>query len=190
MKFAGLLAFLPAVVMALPSGAEPVLAPTRVSGRQTANTVTDQLLFSSTLPQFTARRNAKNPATLDWTSDGCSSSPDNPFNFPFVPACHRHDFGYRNYKKQSRFTDANRLRIDENFKKDLLYQCSSNGHGVVCRALADVYYAAVRAFGGSGASKREGETQEELIAIYEEKVAYYNKVVAEAQASGELWSLE
>jgi hypothetical protein len=86
--------------------------------RQTAQTVTDQLLFGMTLPSFTSRRNAKNPPTLDWSSDNCSNSPDNPLGFPFSPACHRHDFGYRNYKKQSRFTDSARLRIDNNFKTE------------------------------------------------------------------------
>src|SRR6478735_5810091 len=109
MKFT-ILALLPAV-LALPTGEN-----VSVSKRQSANTVTDQLLFSVTLPQFTARRNARDPPTLDWTSDGCTSSPDNPFGFPFVPACNRHDFGYNNYRKQSRFTVSAKARIDSNFK--------------------------------------------------------------------------
>lgn len=56
----------------------------------------------------------------------------------------------------------------------------------VCEALADVYYAAVRAFGGSTQSKRD----EDLVKVYEEKVAIYNQLVAEAQEKGELWSLD
>ena len=115
MKFS-VFALLPAVALALPTSGETSAATVTV--RQTASTITDQLLFQSTLPQFTAKRNARDPPTLDWASDGCSSSPDNPFGFPFVPACHRHDFGYRNYKVQARFTDANRLKIDDNFKKE------------------------------------------------------------------------
>ncbi|CAP65627.1 uncharacterized protein PODANS_6_11160 [Podospora anserina S mat+] len=177
-----LLAFLPAVL------ALPAADSSGIASRQTAVATTDNYIFTLTLPQFTVRRNNRNPASLDWSSDGCSNSPDNPFGFPFTPACHRHDFGYRNYKKQSRFTDANRKRIDDKFKVDLLYQCSSNGHGAVCRALADVYHAAVRAFGGSGASKREEE--EDWVKIYEEKLAIYNELVKEAQATGELWTLE
>lgn len=86
--------------------------------RQDINTVTDQLLFSSTLPQFEARRNAKDPPSLDWSSDGCTSSPDNPFGFPFLPACHRHDFGYQNYRIQKRFTKAAKAKIDSNFKSE------------------------------------------------------------------------
>ncbi|KAK4223794.1 prokaryotic phospholipase A2-domain-containing protein [Podospora fimiseda] len=190
MKFS-ILALLP-VALALPTTEQPTGTLTT---RQSATTITDQLIFSSTLPQFTARRNARNPSNLDWSSDGCSNSPDNPFGFPFTPACHRHDFGYRNYKAQSRFTDANRLRIDDKFKADLKYQCSSNGHGSVCNGLADVYYSAVRAFGG-GSKKREADlaeldlTHEELVAIYEEKVAIYNALVKEAQEKGELWTLD
>lgn len=111
MKFT-LLALLPAV-LALPTGEDA-----SVSKRQSANTVTDQLLFSVTLPQFTARRNARNPPTLDWTSDGCTSSPDNPFGFPFIPACNRHDFGYHNYRKQTRFTVSAKAKIDNNFKTE------------------------------------------------------------------------
>ena len=71
--------------------------------RETAVQATDRLLFSSTISQFIAARNAKNPAGLDWSSDGCSSSPDNPLGFDFENSCYRHDFGYRNTKAQSRF---------------------------------------------------------------------------------------
>ena len=56
----------------------------------------------------------------------------------------------------------------------------------VCEALADVYYAAVRAFGGSTQGKRD----DNLVREYQEKLAIYNKLVAEAQAAGELWRLD
>lgn len=85
---------------------------------ETAVAVTDQILFSISLPAFTTRRNARNPPTLNWSSDDCTSSPDNPLGFPFKPACHRHDFGYNNYRAQNRFTTANKLSIDDNFKKE------------------------------------------------------------------------
>jgi hypothetical protein len=54
----------------------------------------------------------------------------------------------------------------------------------VCRALADVYYAAVRAFGGDDATP--GKRDEDLVAVYEEKLAIYNSLVEEAQKNGEL----
>jgi hypothetical protein len=112
--FASILS-LASAVLAFPAPGETVGSLVQ---RQTANQITDQYLFSITLPAFTAKRNARDPPTLIWDSDGCSSSPDNPFGFPFVPACHRHDFGYRNYKAQNRFTDAGKLSIDDNFKKE------------------------------------------------------------------------
>lgn len=69
----------------------------------------------------------------------------------------------------------------------LYHQCSSVGARGVCEALADVYYAAVRAFGGSTQSEKRDD---DLVREYEEKLAIYNKLVAEAQDKGELWRLE
>ncbi|GJN72528.1 hypothetical protein PLICBS_006601 [Purpureocillium lilacinum] len=174
-----------AAVLALASVAiaAPVAdATTSIAERQSSNAVTDQLLFSLTLPQFTARRNKKDPATLDWSSDGCTSSPDNPFGFPFLPGCHRHDFGYQNYRAQARFTKAAKAKIDLNFKTDLYYQCQGVSAKGACQALADVYYEAVRRFGGGDATKRE--EQEEVDRAYKEAVARYEKAVKEAQEEG------
>ncbi|PPK67487.1 phospholipase [Actinokineospora auranticolor] len=108
---------------------------------------TDGYLFGQSLNQFQSTRAAQPYANqLDWSSDGCSNSPDNPFGFNFVKACYRHDFGYRNYKRQGRFTEDNRLRIDNNFKSDLYTICAGNW---ACNRTADIYYAAVRQFGNS-----------------------------------------
>lgn len=113
-------------------------------------TVTDDYLFSKSLSDFSSIRNqAPHSDQLDWSSDGCSWSPDNPFGFRFLPACHRHDFGYRNYKRQSRFDETTRLRIDDNFKSDMYHQCGGNW---ACKRTADTYYAAVRKFGASTVS--------------------------------------
>lgn len=127
MKFNALaLAALPAVAVAVSSGSVK---------RQSAEASTDELLFSVSLPTFISRRDALDPPGLDWSSNSCSYSPDNPFGFPFEcvlynlrgcevandvlsPACMRHDFGYRNYKAQDRFTDAGKLSIDDNFKDE------------------------------------------------------------------------
>ena len=173
MKFSAVLLSLVGNALALPH---------ILSNRQSIQSTTDTLLFSISLPDFIARRNARNPPSLDWESDNCTSSPDNPLGFRFTPACNRHDFGYHNYRNQNRFSAANKLNIDNNFKKDLYYQCSRESFAGICRALADVYYAAVRAFGGSDASKRE--VQDELVQEYEEKLAIYNKMVEEAKAAG------
>ncbi|KAK0702955.1 phospholipase A2 [Lasiosphaeria miniovina] len=185
MKLIPLLVSLAPAVLGLPAAAGSDTA-SLVESRQSANTITDQYLFSITLPAFIAKRNARDPSTLDWSSDGCTDSPDNPFGFPFVPACNRHDFGYNNYRAQSRFTKAAKAKIDTNFKSDLYYQCGTVGLQSICKALADVYYAAVKAFGGSDATKRE----EDLVQEYEQKLAIYNQLVKEAQQKGELWTID
>lgn len=73
----------------------------------------------------------------------------------------------------------------------LYFQCQTSSVQSVCNALADVYYAAVRAFGGGDASpgKRE-QSQEDLVAVYEEKLEIYNNAVKDAQDKGLLPILE
>jgi hypothetical protein len=60
-----------------------VSAPSSLLPRQSSLTsVTDSYVFSISISQFINNRNGQvGPAELDWTSDGCSSSPDNPFGF-------------------------------------------------------------------------------------------------------------
>jgi Prokaryotic phospholipase A2 len=136
-----------------------IVPPFTLFSRQTPEleAATDRLLFATSMQDFLAARAAQDPPGLDWSSDGCSDSPDDPFGFNFNPSCERHDFGYRNYKKQDRFTDANKLRIDNNFKQDMFDECATEDEqgilgeiGVgkdVCEATATVYYEAVRTFG-------------------------------------------
>jgi hypothetical protein len=85
---------------------------------------------------------------FDWTTDYCSSSPDNPFGFPFSRSCARHDFGYRNYKAAGAFS-ANKSRLDNAFYEDLKRVCAgySGGTKSACNSTAWTYYQAVRAFG-------------------------------------------
>ncbi|MGP4084712.1 phospholipase [Streptomyces sp. KR55] len=85
---------------------------------------------------------------FDWSTDYCSSSPDNPFGFPFAMSCARHDFGYRNYKAAGAF-DANKARLDSAFYEDLKRVCNnySGGTKTACNSTAWTYYQAVRAFG-------------------------------------------
>ncbi|AVH60583.1 MULTISPECIES: phospholipase [Streptomyces] len=85
---------------------------------------------------------------FDWSTDYCSSSPDNPFGFPFSMSCARHDFGYRNYKAAGSF-DANKSRLDSAFYEDLKRVCAvySGGTKTACNSTAWTYYQAVRAFG-------------------------------------------
>lgn len=108
--------------------------------------VTDDYTFNRSLSEFGLIRSQRPYADqLDWSSDGCSMSPDDPFGFTFLPACHRHDFGYRNYRLQDRFTEDNRLALDNKFRSDMYDICGWNWW---CRRTADVYYWAARQFGG------------------------------------------
>lgn len=113
MKYTSILAAVLPLATAIPADRD-----TAIVSRETLEQLTDRYLFSLSLPDFSSRRNDRDPATVDWTSDGCTSSPDNPFGFPFVPACHRHDFGYRNYRLQTRFTQENKKRVDDNFRDE------------------------------------------------------------------------
>jgi hypothetical protein len=86
--------------------------------------------------------------TLNWSTDYCSSSPDNPLGFDFALSCYRHDFGYRNYKEMGQFS-ANKSRLDSAFYEDLKRRCARYNWAVrpACYSLAWTYYQAVRAFG-------------------------------------------
>jgi hypothetical protein len=113
-------------------------------------TTTDNYVFELDLNEFQSKRDSKSPSCCDWTTDGCSKAPDKFRDFSFTRACHRHDFGYRNSKKQKRFTEALRKKIDDQFKKDLYGLCDKAPKGAVkgCKTLADTYYAGVRICGG------------------------------------------
>lgn len=86
--------------------------------------------------------------TFDWSTDYCSTSPDNPFGFPFAMSCARHDFGYRNYKAAGTFS-ANKSRLDSALYEDLKRVCArySGGTKTSCDGTAWTYYQAVKAFG-------------------------------------------
>lgn len=112
---------------------------------ESIQTITDDYLFSKSLSSFESIRNSKPyPDQLDWSSDACSWSPDKPLGFDFKPGCHRHDFGYRNYKRQGRFNDTSKKRIDDNFYGDLKGICGGNAS---CNGTAWIYYQAVRNLG-------------------------------------------
>ena len=85
---------------------------------------------------------------FDWSTDYCSSSPDNPLGFDFKLSCYRHDFGYRNYKAIGAFP-ANKSRVDSAFYSDLKRKCATYNSVVrpACTSLAWTYYQAVSVFG-------------------------------------------
>ena len=125
--------------------------------------VTDEHVFATPLPQFTAvRATTPHADQLDWTSDACSYSPDAPFGHAFTPACDRHDFGYRNYGKNTSTpgvhlkldpTSARKKAIDSRFYSNMKKQCDDKyGNPVTtgaCKVAAKTFYTAVDKFGGS-----------------------------------------
>lgn len=119
--------------------------------------VTDEFLFVDSLSDFTEAK-AEKPYgdQLDWSSDSCSYSPDKPFGYDFSTSCDRHDFGYRNYQAQQRFSEDNRHRIDDNFKEDMYEGCADDAG---CKSAANVYYWAVRQFGNVGAGQAAEHAQ-------------------------------
>lgn len=170
-----------------------VSAPAALVSRQASlEQVTDSYMFDISIDEFITNRNTKNPPELDWSSNGCTASPDNPFGFDcmfsyllplssslfhplfsvfhlmnalslllilihmltVINSCYRHDFGYRNFKAQNRF-EANKARIDDNFKTDMFNQCANESAKGPCEATATLYYEAVKAFG-----RRDLETAE------------------------------
>ncbi|MBV2367101.1 phospholipase [Streptomonospora nanhaiensis] len=158
--------------------------------------VTDTYLYDLSLTAFIETRDqAPYSDQLDWSSDSCSWSPDQPIGYDFDPGCKRHDFGYRNYELQARFTEENRLRIDDNFRDDLYGICDGDW---LCRGVADIYYAAVRQFGGSGATTADAlraagaqEQAEELAAVHEhlraaDTQAEANALIAEFEAENDV----
>ncbi|WP_373872630.1 phospholipase [Actinoplanes couchii] len=111
------------------------------------------MAFPTPMADFmAAKARAADGTYLDWTDNGCSvpgGHGDRPGGFYFGYACVRHDFGYRNYKRQTRFSQENRLRIDGNFKNDMYAVCARHrlAIGSTCRKYAQAYYAAVRRWG-------------------------------------------
>lgn len=137
----------------------------------------ETLVFALPLNEFVAlaRQQSESDKWFDWSTDYCSA----PFvgnsgrTFDFTESCVRHDFAYRNYKlldlrysclhrrsqqicasDSARFTrywnSKTRLRIDQNFRNDMLRHCSSRFilDYVPCKAWASVFYRAVRVAGG------------------------------------------
>ena len=93
---------------------------------------------------------------FDWSTDYCSSSPDNPLGFNFELSCWHHDFGYRNYKAIGAFS-ANKPRVDSMFYADLKRSCDRYNAVLQppCDALAWVYYQAVVVFGSLAAVQQK-----------------------------------
>ncbi|MFG2341453.1 phospholipase [Streptomyces yangpuensis] len=85
---------------------------------------------------------------FDWSTDQCTTSPDNPLGFPFAAACARHDFGYRNHRAAGLFPAA-KARLDDAFHADMKRVCAryTGSRKRSCDGTAWTYYQAVRLLG-------------------------------------------
>ncbi|MEU8229646.1 phospholipase [Actinoplanes sp. NPDC048967] len=138
------------LISALALLAPPVAASAAADSKATVLARWTQTAASSSTAWNDARLNRAPWAGygFDWTTDYCSSSPDNPLGFNFSLSCWRHDFGYRNYKDLGTFS-ANKDRLDDMFYADLKRKCAtySTVTRPACYSLAWTYYQAVSIFG-------------------------------------------
>jgi len=122
----------------------------------------------------TARQNQAAWAAyqFDWSTDYCSTSPDQPLGFDFRLSCQRHDWGYRNYKAMNQFS-ANKSRLDDAFYEDLRRKCATYNSFVrpACNSLAWTYYQAVRQFGNLAVAKADLDRAASLKAAGEARAA-------------------
>jgi hypothetical protein len=77
--------------LAATSASSPIAFVERQSNENVTLTLlqtTDRLLFNTSIADFLTARNAREGIELglDWTADGCSSSPDDPFGFDCKPS--------------------------------------------------------------------------------------------------------
>ena len=146
---AGLATAAAVLAFATPASAAPADKPQVLSSWT-------QTSASSYQSWVSARANQGNWSAygFNWSTDYCSSSPDNPFGFPFQTSCARHDFGYRNYKEAGTFS-ANKERLDNAFYADLKRVCSqySGVKKTSCDSTAWTYYQAVKILGVSAAER-------------------------------------
>ena len=155
-SFAGLVAALVVGLFGLIATAQPaVAAPADKPAVLASWTQTSASSYSAF---FAARadQGAWSAYGFNWSTDYCSSSPDNPFGFPFANSCVRHDFGYRNYKAIGTFS-ANKSRLDSMLYADLQRVCArySGATKAACNSTAWTYYQAVRVFGSVVVTQRD-----------------------------------
>lgn len=138
-------AILSLATAALVTACAPAPGP-QIGGRLLARA---EVEMEVALPTFVEHR-ADRGTPFDWSSDGCSNSPDHPFGFDFTAACLRHDFGYRNFLRGLRLdpTPARKAGIDARLAADLDTICARHAlWRQFCNQVANLYVWAVRVVG-------------------------------------------
>lgn len=122
----------------------------------------DTLVFRTSLDSFlrTAARPSVSDSSFDWSTDHCSAPlvGSTGRSFDFTPACTRHDFAYRNYKRADMagaqrgqwWNSRMRQRIDHQFHQDMLDHCArrASTDRPTCRLWAETFFRMVRIAGG------------------------------------------
>jgi hypothetical protein len=114
------------------------------------------VMFRTSLASFVSLAHSSHrDMRLDWSTDGCSVPVigSTGRTFDFTDACHRHDFGYRNFKALENgkwWTPTLRHRIDRVFHHDMMHDCNRRPKTAqkLCRAWAKTFYKSVRAYAG------------------------------------------
>ncbi|MEU9379176.1 phospholipase A2 [Streptomyces sp. NPDC048255] len=85
--------------------------------------------------------------------DHCTTAPDKPLGYNFIPSCDMHDYGYgligNSYKGYKYYLSRNKgLAVDAVFYSTLYSKtCPAYFWKSTCRSLANTYYGAVTVFG-------------------------------------------
>ena len=126
-------------------------APPEFETNPSIEAETDRLLYGVTMEEFQSQRTSPlHSPELDWRNNGCTSAPDKPFGYDFLPSCQRHDFCYLNYRKQGRFEEL-KPSCDDNFQRDMYRECGKyqGTKSKHCKSVARMYHWAVQRFGNN-----------------------------------------
>lgn len=146
-------------------------APSKATLKAAATAVAFETVGGSNYAKY----KAKYPKALNWGNDGCSVPAKvrnavpkmgwvlDHYSGVFQKSCDRHDFGYRNFGKNTttkgahpKFspTQATKDKIDSRFLTNMRVQCDKRYDDVwdipakkACRGAANIFYAAVK-YGG------------------------------------------
>lgn len=149
----------------------PAQAATRAELKAAATTVAYEKVGGSNYAKY----KAKYPKALNWGNDGCSvpnviylapgvAAVVKAYGSVFEKSCDRHDFGYRNFGKNTKDTPgphpkfsptrATKDKIDSRFYSNMKAQCDSKFGGTLkaplraaCKGAAKTFYEAVSRFG-------------------------------------------
>ncbi len=154
-----------------------LVAPASATTRATLKAAATAVAFETVGGSNYGTYKAKYPTSLNWGNDGCSvpsyirAAPGlgavlSAYSHVFVHSCDRHDFGYRNFGKNTttsgvhpKFspTQATKDKIDSRFYTNMKINCDDSFGGIIkaplraaCKAGAWTFYEAVH-LRGNGA---------------------------------------